>query len=171
MGADEAKANPTPGEVSQIAAETQDEIAQIMSEIEGLQQTIVEVPEAVASAPAPAPAVEATPVTTEAIAAAEGVFGSDHDSMEEVMGVPEPVSNVVPLSTPERAGMEKHDGNDQAGTLSMTVTGEMKLKLKYEFGGHEVTLKFGDDYLRVELSDGTEFKVPVQRGYGQHKAA
>jgi len=47
------------------------------------------------------------------------------------------------------------------GCLTMTLTGNMTLKLKYEFAGQEVTLSFGEDALKVQLADGTEFKVPV----------
>ncbi len=49
------------------------------------------------------------------------------------------------------------------GCLSMTLSGQMTLKLKYEFEGQEVTIGFVDQCLKVELSDGTEFKIPVKR--------
>lgn len=51
----------------------------------------------------------------------------------------------------------------EEGCLQMTLTGNMTLKLKYEFGGQEVTVGFSDHALRVELSDGTEFKIPIRK--------
>jgi hypothetical protein len=47
------------------------------------------------------------------------------------------------------------------GTLMMTLHGKMTLRLKYEIEGQEVTIGFGDNALRVQLSDGAEFKIPV----------
>lgn len=54
--------------------------------------------------------------------------------------------------------MQDHD----EGSLTMSVNGTMTLKLKYEFEGHEVTIRFADHCLKVELADGTEFKIPVR---------
>jgi len=47
------------------------------------------------------------------------------------------------------------------GSLTLTLAGNMTLKLKYEFDGQEVTVSFADGSLKVQLADGTEFKVPV----------
>ena len=49
------------------------------------------------------------------------------------------------------------------GTMTMTLTGNMTLRLKYEFGGQEVSVRFGDQFLQLLLADGTEFKIPVGR--------
>ncbi|MFL5812287.1 MAG: hypothetical protein ACJ763_01820 [Bdellovibrionia bacterium] len=54
--------------------------------------------------------------------------------------------------------------NDESSpSLTMSLTGSMTLKLKYEFAGQEVTVGFSDDFLKIELADGTEFKIPVGR--------
>jgi hypothetical protein len=71
-----------------------------------------------------------------------GLLGDDAEGAEEIMSKDE-------------------KGSD--GTLSMTLTGNMTLKLKYEFEGQEVTISFIDQSLRVQMTDGTEFKVPVTR--------
>ena len=63
------------------------------------------------------------------------------------------------------------DGNHEEGALTMQLTGEMNLKLKYEFDGQEVTIGFVDHQLRVTLSDGTEFRVPLNRASRHLKAA
>jgi hypothetical protein len=49
------------------------------------------------------------------------------------------------------------------GALSMTLTGSMRLSLKYEQDGQEVCVSFTDQFLMVSLADGTEFKIPVAR--------
>ncbi len=63
--------------------------------------------------------------------------------------------------------MAKHDeqqqGDSSEGSLTMTLTGNMTLKLKYAFEGQEVTVGFSENFLKVELSDGTEFRIPVAR--------
>lgn len=51
----------------------------------------------------------------------------------------------------------------QEGALTMTLTGNMTLKLKYEYEGQEVLIGFEDHQLKIQLRDGTEFKIPVQR--------
>jgi hypothetical protein len=52
-------------------------------------------------------------------------------------------------------------GSGGAGCLTMKLTGNMTLKLMYEFEGQEVTVGFVDNCLHVSLTDGTEFKIPV----------
>jgi hypothetical protein len=49
------------------------------------------------------------------------------------------------------------------GSLTLTLTGNMTLKLKYEYEGQEVMVSFADQALRVQMTDGTEFKIPVAR--------
>jgi len=49
------------------------------------------------------------------------------------------------------------------GMLSMTLTGSMKLALKYEMDGQEVTIGFDSQFLHLSLADGSEFKIPVVR--------
>lgn len=56
-------------------------------------------------------------------------------------------------------------------TLSMTLQGSMTLRLKYEFAGQEVSVGFSDDFFRIELADGTEFKIPVGKQKGLRRVA
>lgn len=68
--------------------------------------------------------------------------------------------------------MEKPTGSDSSeGSLTMTLTGNMSLKLRYEFEGQEVTVGFVDNFLQVTLADGTEFKVPVARAKALRRVA
>ena len=57
------------------------------------------------------------------------------------------------------ANNNDNDGNP--GTLSIQLKGNMTLKLNYEFEGQDVTIGFSEGALRVQLADGTEFKVPM----------
>ncbi len=59
--------------------------------------------------------------------------------------------------------MANNSDPESAPSLTMSLTGSMTLRLKYEFAGQEVTVGFTDEYLKVELADGTEFKIPVGR--------
>jgi hypothetical protein len=63
----------------------------------------------------------------------------------------------------EVPSMNQSDNNESSPSLTLSLTGSMTLKLKYEFAGQEVTVGFTDEYLKVELADGTEFKIPVGR--------
>lgn len=47
------------------------------------------------------------------------------------------------------------------GSLTLVLSGQMTLRLKYDFEGQEVTVSFAEGCLKVELADGTEFKIPV----------
>lgn len=58
------------------------------------------------------------------------------------------------------------DSFNNSGTLSMTLQGNMTLRLRYEFGGEEVVIAFADSMLHVQLNDGTEFKIPVHKNAG-----
>lgn len=59
------------------------------------------------------------------------------------------------------------------GKMTLTLSGSINLSLKYDYSGEEVTVGFEDEYLFVELSDGTEFKIPVgkRRSQGSSKSA
>jgi hypothetical protein len=69
-----------------------------------------------------------------------------------------PVMNSTPKSIPA-----PQSGDESSPSLTMSLTGSMTLKLKYEFAGQEVTVGFTDEFLKIELADGTEFKIPVGR--------
>ena len=57
------------------------------------------------------------------------------------------------------------------GTMTMVLNGNMTLKLKYEIDGQEVTIGFADKMLKVQLADGTEFKIPLRAPRMIKKAA
>lgn len=138
-------------ELEEVLKEVQSEAEEAAEEDELLEEA-----EAEALDNAVAEAEEA------ALLAAES---EDQDSpvSEEVEKVVE--KEEVPMSEAPRRG------RTQSGqpTVSVKLTGDMLLRLSYEFEGQEVLVSFADGSLRVELSDGTEFKIPVRRAL--HKVA
>jgi hypothetical protein len=166
----ESKAEPQ-GEV--------DELEKIMSEIEELQNELEasETPSATASATEADTGASSDDLSSDDILKeiqANGLV--DESNMEETLAElksEDTGSSLLDEATEIQDDQETemaeipmsntggNSGND--GTLSMTLTGNMTLKLKYEFEGQEVTISFADQALRVQMTDGTEFKVPVAR--------
>jgi hypothetical protein len=67
----------------------------------------------------------------------------------------------------ETVSTREHDEqNGTDGMLTMTLRGNMTLKLQYEMDGQCVSVGFSDQALRVELADGTEFKIPMRSSRG-----
>jgi hypothetical protein len=86
----------------------------------------------------------------------DGLLDVPDEEDEEIKSVSET------LVAHEEESMPKDEqGQGTDGTLSLTLSGNMTVKLKYEFEGQEVTISFADQTLRVGMADGTEFKVPV----------
>jgi hypothetical protein len=82
---------------------------------------------------------------------------------EPVVKEPAVMKKVETLPNIE-SSREQNDHQDSASpSLTMSLTGSMTLRLKYEFAGQEVIVGFTDEFLKVELADGTEFKIPVGR--------
>lgn len=69
------------------------------------------------------------------------------------------------VSEPRSMETRDHSLPNEAmsGMLTLSIKGGITLKLKYEFEGHELTLELVDHCLKVELGDGTEFRVPLNR--------
>lgn len=66
---------------------------------------------------------------------------------------------------PEEKSMSVRDHHDDAGgdgALTMSLRGNMTLRLQYEIEGQTVTIGFADQALKVQLADGTEFKIPMK---------
>jgi hypothetical protein len=57
----------------------------------------------------------------------------------------------------------------EPGCLKMTLSGNMTLKLQYEYAGQEVSISFIDDCLKVETHGGAEFKIPFGSGPASNK--
>lgn len=56
---------------------------------------------------------------------------------------------------------QKNSSSDNS--LSMTVTGQMSLKLNFEYEGQEILVHFNTEVIHIQFSEGTEFKIPVKR--------
>jgi hypothetical protein len=76
-------------------------------------------------------------------------------SVLEMMDVRTPEQNLEPTQT-------NGDGN-----LSLDISGNMRLTLKYVTDGHEVKVDFRNQAIHVQLPDGTELKVPLHSRAGQ----
>lgn len=117
----------------------------------------------------------------------EGFRGSSSDaSMEETLGhlkdEEEGTDNSIfnqteiedsvvahTASTGEKEMSKKsQSGNDE---LKMTLSGQMKLVLQMQSDGHEVSISFDSGTLIVEMSDGSEFRIPVNRTSSKLKVA
>ncbi len=64
-------------------------------------------------------------------------------------------------------GMESGTEMDEmassaVGMLSMGIKGKMSLKFDYA-SGNSLVIHFGTDSVSIEISDGTEFKVPIRK--------
>ncbi|MEO5969587.1 MAG: hypothetical protein ABIQ95_06640 [Bdellovibrionia bacterium] len=53
--------------------------------------------------------------------------------------------------------------NPADNSLSMTVSGQMSLKLNFEVDGQEILVHFDSDMIFIQFSEGTEFKIPLKR--------
>ena len=58
---------------------------------------------------------------------------------------------------------ESASSSEEEGMLEMTIQGKITLKLKRNSDGQDVLLRFGNGHLQILLSDGMEFKIPMQR--------
>lgn len=132
----------------QIEEQTKEEIDEIISEIEDIQKEV------------------ASQTTTDEAAASNTLeefrAGETSTPLEETL-LPErsemPENNVTPFRTSQ--GTQGADTAD--GVLTMRLTGNMTLKLSYECGDQEVSVGFYDNCLKVNLADGTEFKIPIRK--------
>ncbi|MCC7440894.1 MAG: hypothetical protein IT285_04640 [Bdellovibrionales bacterium] len=98
----------------------------------------------------------------------EASLADDSGALEEVE---DEVSKIVdqisvkkekPMTAMKRT--EAPPGAAQEGSLTLSVTGAMTLKLRFEGGEQDVELAMTGDALVVKLSDGTEFRIPVKTG-------
>ncbi|MGE4106164.1 MAG: hypothetical protein AB7F66_03050 [Bacteriovoracia bacterium] len=158
----------------------QDEIDQIMNELEKLQN---EIASSGGGEEHGGPQLRMVP-QPDATAEEDGMGdfragSSEEPSLEETLGDmkdEEPAegsllatataTNVTPVrskNVEKRNRMPSVTTETESGTLTMNLTGNMTLKLTYEFEGQEVSVCFVDQCLKVELSDGSEFKIPVRR--------
>lgn len=146
-----------------------DEINQIMNDIESLQKEMEETAQPSAIEPAAVHNLagfrpDAAAAGSESLPMEETLSQITTDSIPESKLLNEPVQAVVTpiLETPMKKAREE-------GQMTLSVSGSMSLKLKFESGDQEVTVSFEGDSLKVSCNDGAEFKIPV--GSGIRKAA
>ena len=151
-----------------VPVEASDDIENIVGEIQELRQGMAQVP-------------KLKVVETEAPVLEEFRGSAGDVSMEETLGElkQDPKSTlfaneeeVMNEETEDTHGenndeSEMHDesgmDSDSEGSLTMVLTGTMRLRLKYQAGDQTVSIGFADNSLKVELADGTEFRIPMKR--------
>ncbi len=170
--------------------QTEAELASIMGEIDALKHEMndtsaleAEVQAMVAALP------EAKASTVDSQATADALFGSEPQpgaSLEETLSSlpteepspdsqlavataapfeasePSPATNVTPMFNRPATTPAPSTGASPEGTLTMTLAGNMRLKLRFESGAQDVTVSFDNDAFSVTLADGSEFRVPVR---------
>lgn len=110
----------------------------------------------------------------------EGIKGRVEQSLEERREAPEPLApleemlsglssveppteasaRVIPLE-PKAAAHKTLEGAES--TLSLAVIGALKLRLELTRQSQSVQIHLEENQLRVELSDGTEFRIPLNK--------
>lgn len=90
--------------------------------------------------------------------------------MKPLSEVPHPAQNEIEEIMNEIEDLQKSPSSPepevtppQEGCLSMTLTGNMTLQLKYECDSQMATISFKQGALVVLLKDGTEFKIPMNK--------
>ncbi len=81
---------------------------------------------------------------------------SGHD--DEIVGA-------APAAMPTKStrGSVRSEAANAEGAMTMTLSGAMRLELRYAISDQSVYVSFEDQMLRIELNDGTEFKVPFHK--------
>jgi|GEM_PF-2631502 len=111
---------------------------------------------AAAEAPVFVPKLVVAPVPAAPVsAAAPSPVSPSRGEASTLQSVVTPLPAPMPVAQLARAQGE--------GSLSMTLAGSMRLALKYEQEGQEVSIRFEDEFLKISMADGTEFKIPVGR--------
>ena len=173
---DKMRHEPNLGELG--AVKNDEDIDQIMNEIESLQSDMKE-----AVNP---PKAEASKTDLQ-----KGTERVSHDDIKQVLNsaqtdphFPEPHStephgtdvhstetHSEHHSTEEETWLHEtysqlhHSSNESSateGTLTLNVEGQLNLRLKHERSGQEMTVNFKADAIYLQLTDGTELKVPFK---------
>ncbi|MGK5083286.1 hypothetical protein WDW37_08260 [Bdellovibrionota bacterium FG-1] len=108
-------------------------------------------------------AIQAQPVSSFSPEVFDEAIEAVIEPVEPVAAQPQATVHHLPRSAPIQETTPMKENTSSDASISVKLSGTMTLKLSYEFEGQEVTVSFNDGALRVELSDGTEFKIPVRR--------
>ncbi|MBU6374945.1 MAG: hypothetical protein KGQ59_03015 [Bdellovibrionales bacterium] len=82
-------------------------------------------------------------------------LGSGDDSQDT-----QAQARVIPLE--QRPSAQRSPGNGES-TLSLAVIGALKLRLELTRQSQTVQIHLEESQLRVELSDGSEFRIPLNK--------
>jgi hypothetical protein len=79
----------------------------------------------------------------------------------------EPAMEAQELKEEASTQASSHEG----GSLTMSVRGNIAIQLKHETSGQFISVGFNQHSIRISVSDGTEFKVPIRPIKNIKKAA
>ena len=147
------------------------EIEEILNEIDNLSEDLKDVgdePEFVAAKPQPTPLHVVKAQVVDAPIPAKMSGSALLDAAIEMDA--EPQESSIESFEDEDLGDQPMESNSEEGSLTMTLKGNMTLKLNYECAGQSVTVSFSEDALKIQMADGAEFKIPVHKN-SQIKAA
>ena len=136
-----------------------DELADIMNEIENLEQEFTH-EEVIDEQPH-------LDEVAESVAQMAKEEESEHEVFQEVVKMP--VEDVIPLNTERESHMKTTHKvtNTQSNTaMNFSVEGDMKLDMSFLVNGSEVKLHISDDGFEIEMEGGAKFTLPVH----QHKS-
>ncbi len=136
-----------------------DELADIMNEIENLEQEFTD-EEVVDEQPH-------LDEVAESVAQMAKEEESEHEVFQEVVNMP--VEDVIPLQKHRESDMKPtHKVKESAAKTAMNfcVEGEMKLDMSFLINGSEVKLQISDEGFEIEMEGGAKFTLPVH----QHKS-
>lgn len=163
-------------EKTQSTENSSNEIDEIMAELDQLQKEVPEespnetpneLTETVEESNDPLEDIRAEGSTnTEETSSLDDSFGEmkqdDIHTETSFPGDENENNNVTHLHSTALSKTSESNTSGKNGVLSMTLSGEMSLELKYAQGGDEVTLCFEEGFFSVKLNNGAEFKVPLQ---------
>jgi hypothetical protein len=159
-----------------------DELADIMNEIESLEQEFAKSDDSFVDQE---PNLDDVANSVIELAQSE----EDHSLLSEVASMP--VENITPsasnhdVDTDEHHNVSqnvhhikhqensmKHSSNKTAKTaMNFSVEGDMKLDLSFLVSGKEINLHISEDGFEIELEGGAKFSLPVHSGSQGSKAA
>ncbi len=150
---------------NQSNSDKEDDIDKIMNDIESMQAELGAVSKA---KPEPiAPQKSIIPEVHDMVSSQESHESHESDLTEKVeeqdilkefeqSGDPvhfEPVAAEV-------EEMSDMDNTHEESSLSMSIQGHLTLNLNYGHTGQFISLEFTSEMIRIQLADGTEFKIP-----------
>lgn len=155
-------------QVTEAAPVQTPEVAAVVAEVPAAVTPVVTASVAEESLAIPMPVESDAPLE-------EMLVGLKSDTQENQLATVTPIYESKLETTGEVAmksvSEPKSTTTEAESSLAIQLSGSMSVKLKYECDGQEVQISFAEQCLKVQFTDGTEFKIPVARGAKARQAA